>query len=43
VINGYTGSIAGHYPKSWIKISLVVFAALAAIIIIALLFLNAQH
>ena len=31
VINGYTGSIAGRYPKSWIKITLAVLAALAAI------------
>lgn len=31
VINGFTGSIAGHYPKSWIKIILAVLAAAAAI------------
>ena len=31
VINGYTGAIAGRYPKSWIKILLAVFAALAAL------------
>lgn len=30
VINGYTGAIAGKYPKSWIKITLAVLAALAA-------------
>jgi hypothetical protein len=30
VINGYTGAIAGGYPKSWIKITLAVLAALAA-------------
>jgi hypothetical protein len=29
VINGYTGTIAGRYPKSWIKIALAVLAALA--------------
>ncbi len=28
VINGYSGQIAGHYPKSWIKIILAVVAAL---------------
>ena len=28
VINGYTGKVAGHYPKSWIKISLAVLAAI---------------
>ena len=26
VINGYTGAIAGKYPKSWIKITLAIFA-----------------
>jgi hypothetical protein len=29
VINGYTGAIAGKYPKSWLKITLAVLAALA--------------
>ena len=29
VINGYTGTIAGKYPKSWIKITLAVLGALA--------------
>ncbi len=29
VINGYTGTIAGKYPKSWIKITLAVLAGLA--------------
>jgi hypothetical protein len=29
VINGYTGTIAGEYPKSWIKIMLAVLAGLA--------------
>ena len=29
VINGYTGAIAGRYPKSWIKITLAVMAGLA--------------
>lgn len=28
VINGYTGRIAGRYPKSWLKITLAVVAAL---------------
>jgi len=31
VINGYTGTIAGRYPKSWLKIALVVGAVLAVI------------
>src|SRR2546421_5926654 len=30
VINGYTGQIAGKYPKSWIKITLAVLAGLLA-------------
>jgi hypothetical protein len=37
VINGYTGVIAGKYPKSWIKITLAVLAALAAAGIMLLL------
>jgi hypothetical protein len=31
VINGYTGTIAGKYPKSWVKITLAVLAAMAAV------------
>lgn len=30
VINGFTGAIAGKYPKSWVKITFAVLAALAA-------------
>jgi len=30
MVNGYTGAIAGHFPKSWIKIMLAVLAGLAA-------------
>lgn len=37
VINGYTGQIAGRYPKSWIKITLLVVAILAAAGLVALL------
>ena len=29
VMNGYTGKLAGEYPKSWIKIAAAVLAALA--------------
>ncbi|HWD21084.1 MAG TPA: zinc ribbon domain-containing protein [Verrucomicrobiae bacterium] len=36
VINGYTGTIAGKYPKSWIKITLAVLAGLAVAGFIAL-------
>jgi hypothetical protein len=28
VVNGYTGAIAGEYPKSWLKITLTVIVAL---------------
>ena len=35
-INGYTGTIAGKYPKSWIKITLVVLAVLAAVAVFLL-------
>jgi hypothetical protein len=31
VINGFTGAMAGRYPKSWVKILLAVLAGLAAI------------
>jgi hypothetical protein len=30
VINGYTGSIAGQYPKSWVKIMFAILLALLA-------------
>ena len=29
LINGVTGDVAGHYPKSWVKITLAALAALA--------------
>lgn len=34
VINGYTGEIAGRYPKSWFKISLAVIGVLIAILVL---------
>ncbi len=34
VANGYTGSIAGKYPKSWIKISLLVLAILIILLVV---------
>jgi hypothetical protein len=37
VINGYTGVIAGKYPKSWIKITLAVLGVLATVGIILLM------
>jgi hypothetical protein len=38
VINGFTGAIAGRYPKSWIKITLAVLAGLALATLLALIF-----
>jgi hypothetical protein len=35
VVNGYTGKIAGRYPKSWIKITLAVLGALVVVLILA--------
>lgn len=37
VINGYSGAIAGQYPKSWVKILFAVLAALVAVGIFAFL------
>jgi ribosomal protein S27E len=31
VVNGYTGEIAGEYPKSWLKITLLILAIIAVI------------
>jgi hypothetical protein len=36
VINGFTGEIAGHYPKSWVKIFFAILAVLVVMGIIAL-------
>ncbi len=35
VINGYTGAIAGEYPKSWVKIMIAILLALAAAGVVA--------
>jgi hypothetical protein len=40
VVNGYTGTIAGYYPKSWTKILLLVLTILA--IIGGIAFLNSR-
>jgi hypothetical protein len=37
VVNGYTGSIAGKYPKSWVKITLAILAFLTVVGTILLL------
>jgi Zn finger protein HypA/HybF involved in hydrogenase expression len=41
VINGYTGTIAGKYPKSWVKILFLVFGIGMGILILALI--GASH
>jgi len=41
LVNGATGKVAGHYPKSWIKIALAVITALIVIGIIA--FMSSQR
>lgn len=35
VMNGYTGTISGDYPKSWVKITLAVLAVIIVLLIIA--------
>lgn len=40
VINGYTGAIAGKYPKSWIKITLAVLSVLLTALIVFLVARN---
>jgi hypothetical protein len=42
IINGYTGTIAGKYPKSWIKITLAVAGGLILFLIIASM-IGASH
>ncbi len=37
VINGYTGSIAGKYPKSWVKIALVTILVIFILVVYAAL------
>jgi len=37
LINGYTGAIAGTYPKSWIKIALAVFGVLLFALLVVVL------
>lgn len=37
VVNGYTGQMAGEYPKSWVKIALLVLAAVIVLIVFLML------
>ena len=32
-MNGFTGAIQGEYPKSWIKVTLLVLAIIVIVII----------
>ena len=41
-INGFTGSIAGKYPLSWIKVTLTVIAILIALLLIFAWLVNSQ-
>ncbi|MDV7393476.1 hypothetical protein RZS08_19030, partial [Arthrospira platensis SPKY1] len=34
VVNGYTGQVAGEYPKSWVKIGLAVLLALVVLVVL---------
>jgi hypothetical protein len=43
VINGFTGAIAGKYPKSWVKITCAVLAILAAVALLLVTLSVAQH
>ena len=33
VMNGFTGTVAGEYPKSWVKVTLLVLAVIVVLII----------
>jgi hypothetical protein len=37
VVNGYTGQMSGDYPKSWIKIALLVLAAIIVLLFVLML------
>jgi hypothetical protein len=37
VVNGYTGQMSGEYPKSWVKIALLVLAAIIVLIFVLML------
>ncbi len=43
VVNGTTGAIAGDFPKSWIKIMLLVFAILIVVMILLAIGAASQH
>jgi hypothetical protein len=34
VVNGYTGRIAGEYPKSWWKIAFLVLLAIIVLLVV---------
>jgi hypothetical protein len=37
IVNGVTGRMAGDYPKSWVKIALLVLLAIVALVVVAML------
>jgi hypothetical protein len=43
LVNGYTGKIAGRYPKSWVKITLLVLFIIIAVLIIMMMASGGQH
>ncbi len=43
LINGYTGTIAGRYPKSWVKITLLVVAILIGLVIVLVIASHNHH
>jgi len=42
VVNGYTGSITGRHPLSWVKITLAVIGLLVVLIIGLAIYANAK-
>jgi hypothetical protein len=42
IVNGYTGTIAGKHPLSWVKITFAIIGVIILIIIIAAIIHNNQ-
>ena len=42
VVNGYTGTIGGRYPLSWIKITVAVLAAILLLVIVAAIYTHSR-
>jgi hypothetical protein len=41
-VNGYTGSIAGRHPLSWIKITLAVIALLIVLMVVLAIYAHSK-